>query len=159
MGGTAFTLNMLWAQVMPFVALQLKWEDEDEEDREAKDSIAIFLACSCGAWVLSYAVFIFCAIDSSFINTFFGTMTASQFAIASYRDSQTDSQRYWWVFQSCLSYTEPIHDEVKMWISDNINKWEAEKEEWFDINRISKEFLPKEYAERATDKGNKVRPT
>jgi len=39
MGGLGFSLNMLWAQIFPFIAL-IFFEDE-----EKKEAFTIFLAC------------------------------------------------------------------------------------------------------------------
>ena len=48
LGGTAFSLSMLWAQVMPFVALQLYEKDDEEENSISKEDIKEFLLCILG---------------------------------------------------------------------------------------------------------------
>jgi len=70
MGGAAFSMNMLWAQIMPFVALQLY-----DGDEVVKDAITTYLAGSFSFWVVLNAIF-FRTIDLKYLKTFFGTMTA-----------------------------------------------------------------------------------
>ena len=172
-GGFAFTLSMLWAQAMPFVALWVftKRGDDDGEaanrmngsfnisnstsqltDENANDeagiggeleksTIAIVLTCIFGLWLLTSVAF-FSTIDLSYFHTFFGMTTASQCCITSFQESTTDSQKFWWVFGSRMSYTEPIHGEIKVWVSANVDRWREENPEWFDIELIPDEFLP-----------------
>jgi len=55
LGGFAFSLSMVWAQIFPFVALQF-YEGEDFS------SIATFLVCSLISWLLLNVAF-FCTIN------------------------------------------------------------------------------------------------
>jgi len=70
MGGLAFSLSMVWAQVFPFVALQL-FEGEEITD-DMQENVTAFLFGSFGLWLILNAWF-FCTIDLHYINTFFGT--------------------------------------------------------------------------------------
>jgi len=57
LGGFAFSLSMVWAQVFPFVALQLY-----DGDIETQDAIAIFLASSFTLWLVLNIAF-FCTVS------------------------------------------------------------------------------------------------
>ena len=72
MGGIALSVSMMWAQIMPFVALQF-YEGGN------KDALTTILVCSFALWLLLNFDF-FCTIDLSYLNMFFGTMTAPQYA-------------------------------------------------------------------------------
>ena len=136
-GGLAFSASMLWAQLMPFVALQLY----TDSDSVRQGHLQLLLACSTSFWVILNIVF-FCMIDLSYLNTFFGFQTGAEFAVKCYKGSTEDYQRYAWVFGSRISYTSPIHAEVKEWVADNIERWTNEKEDWFKLDAIPDEFLP-----------------
>ncbi|GMI50270.1 hypothetical protein ScalyP_jg12132 [Parmales sp. scaly parma] len=41
-----------------------------------------------------------------------------------------------------MSFTAPIHDEIKVWVAENIDRWGVEQKEWFRIEQIPDEFLP-----------------
>jgi len=67
MCGIAFSASMVWAQIMPFVAL-LFFEGSN------KDALTTILACSAALWLVLNIVF-FCTINLNYMNTFFGTAT------------------------------------------------------------------------------------
>ena len=145
-GGAAFTLSMMWAQVMPFVALQFYADDEDkgsDDDDDFITNIRVFLICSLIVWLLTNISF-FCAIDSSYLTTFFGFETASQFTVASFRGYTKDSQKFGLIFGCRLSFTKDIQEEVKNWVAQNIGRWMSENEFWFDIDAIDDDFLPED---------------
>ena len=130
---------------MPFVALYLIEDDEDTDERK-KEILLIFLSCSLAVWVILNFAF-FCTIDLSFANTFIGIETAPACCIAGYQDCKTDSGRFAWVFGARLSYTKPIHDEVRTWVAENIAGWKEEKPDWFNIELIPDDMLPDEVLE------------
>ena len=41
-----------------------------------------------------------------------------------------------------LSFTKPIHEDVKAWIENNYDRWKEEKPEWLKLELIDDEFLP-----------------
>ena len=172
LGGTAFTLSMLWAQAMPFVALWVykkKGDDDgeaagingnfnitnstsqlpDEIDNDEvenggeleKSTITIVLTCSFVLWLLTSMAF-FCTIDLSYLHTFWGTMTGPQYTCKRFQDASEDSIRFDSVFMNRMSYTKPLHGEIKEWVSANVDRWREENPEWFDVQRIPDEFLP-----------------
>ena len=101
-----------------------------------------FLAVSFTVWLLLNIIF-FCIIDLNYLDTFFGTKTASQYTCELYLTSNDDYLRFRAVFKNRIDYTKSIHGEVKDWVEENIDEWKREKPEWFHIDRIPDEFLPK----------------
>ena len=67
---------------------------------------------------------------------------ASQFAVSGFLDSKGDEAKFAWAFQNRISYMKSIHQDVKTWVSENIEKWRIEEEEWFSIEQLPDEFLP-----------------
>ena len=59
MGGVAFSVSLVWAQIFPFVALLFYNNDE------MKGSITVFLVCSFCFWLMLNIIF-FCTIDLSY---------------------------------------------------------------------------------------------
>ena len=96
MGGAAFTLTMLWAQAMPFVALQLY--DEDNGDVFSKENLRIFLMCCLGVWVLTTAAF-FYSINFNYVNTFFGFATGLQYTCDRFQEASDDSSKFLFAFK------------------------------------------------------------
>jgi len=136
MGGIGFTISMIWAQVFPFVALQYF-------DGEIKDIMTGLLAISFIAWLVLNIIF-FGTIDLSYLNTFFGTKTAPQYTCEIFLTSQDDYAKFDTVFGTRIEYTKTIHEEVKEWVAENIDQWRRDQPDWFKIEMIPDEFLPKE---------------
>jgi len=136
LGGLGFTISMIWAQVFPFVALQYL-------DGDSKDLMAGFVAVSFTAWLVSNTIF-FCTIDLSYLNTFFGTKTAAQYTCELYLTGQDDFQKFRAVFKNRIEYSKTIHKEVKEWVGENIDQWRRDQPDWFKIEMIPDEYLPKD---------------
>ena len=83
-----FSLSMVWAQIFPFVALQLFESDDDD----FKVVITMFLVGSFSLWVVLNVVF-FCTVDTSYLNTFFGTKTVSEYVGERAKRSSSFAQR------------------------------------------------------------------
>ena len=116
--------------------------DEIENGGELEMStLAIVLTCSFVLWLLTNVAF-FCTIDLSYLHTFWGTMTGPQYTCKRFQDASEDSIRFDSVFFNRMSYTKPLHGEIKEWVAANIDRWREENPEWFDIHRIPDEFLP-----------------
>ena len=139
LGGLGFTMSMIWAQAFPFVALQYF-------DGEMMDIMTGFLAVSFTAWLMSNIIF-FCTIDMSYLNTFFGTKTAPQYTCELFMTSKDDYQKFRAVFKNRIEYTKSIHGEVKEWVAENIDQWRRDQPDWFKIEMIHDEYLPKEVFE------------
>jgi len=139
LGGLGFTMSMIWAQAFPFVALQYF-------DGDSKDIMTGFLGTSFTAWLVLNIIF-FCTIDLSYLNTFFGSMTAAQYTCELYLTGQDDFQKFDAIFTNRIQYTKSIHGEVKLWVAENIDGWRRETPDWFKIEMIPDEFLPKDVIE------------
>ena len=125
---------MLWAQVFPFVALQL-YEGRD------KSSLTTYLLGSFVLWLTLNLMF-FLTIDLSYAKTFFTRTTAPQYTCTLFLTSKEDSAKFRAAFKNRTSYTRAVHGEVKEWVANNIDDWIAEKPTWFRIEKIDDEFLP-----------------
>jgi len=139
LGGLGFTMSMIWAQAFPFVALQYF-------DGETKDIMTGLLAVSFTAWLMSSIIF-FCTIDLNYMNTFFGAKTAPQYTCELFMTSQEDHQRFRAAFKNRFEYTKSIHEEVKEWVAENIDQWRRDQPNWFKIEMIPDELLPKNVLE------------
>jgi len=135
LGGLGFTISVIWAQAFPFVALQYF-------DGEMKDIMRGFLVASLSAWLMLNIIF-FCTIDLSYLNTFFGSKTAPQYTCELFLTGKEDYSKFRAVFKNRNDYTKSIHGEVKEWVAANIDQWKREKLDWFNIEKIPDEFLPK----------------
>ena len=120
---------------MPFIALQFF-------DGDMKETITIMLVCSATLWLLLNIGF-FCTIDLSYLNTFFGTMTAPQYACELFLSaSSEDIIKFKVAFRKNLRFTKSIEAEAKEWVANNIDQWKVDKPDWFKIELIPDEFLP-----------------
>jgi len=146
MGGLMFSLSMLWAQVFPFIALYLVDDNESTLGGRTREEMLSVLIGIFILWLVLTITF-FCTIDISYIGTFFGTKTGPQYTVELFEKGNTDSAKFRSVFENRLQYTEKIHDQVKEWVAENVDKWRRDKPEWFKIELIPDEFLPKEIFE------------
>jgi len=139
LGGLGFTVSMIWAQTFPFVALQ-------HFDGEMKNIMTGFLAVSFTAWLMLNIIF-FCTIDLSYLNTFFGSKTGPQYACEVYLTGHDNFQKFDAAFKNRIEYTKSMHGEVKEWVAENIDQWRRDQPDWFKIEMIHDEYLPKEVFE------------
>ena len=149
MGGALFSLNMLSAQVMPFVALWMYKMEEREEgvsnnthsELMESNTIGIFLVCSFVLWLVLNILFL-CTIDLSYMHTFFDLKTGPEYTVERYLTTTEDHIKFDAVFMNRLSFTKTIHEEVKTWIEKNFDRWRDDKPEWLKMELIDDEFLP-----------------
>ena len=130
---------MIWAQIMPFVALSFY-------DGGNKEQLETLLLGSFGIWLVLNGLF-FCSIEMSYIMTFFGTKTAPQYTVELFRNSEDDISKFDAAFDNRQSYINGIEEEVKEWVRVNIDRWRIENEDWFEVDKIWDEFLPVEVFE------------
>ena len=141
LGGLAFSVSMVWAQIFPFVALQL-YEVDNEDGKTAKDAIAMVLVVIFSLWIVLNIVF-FCTIDLKYIGTFFGLKTAPQYTCERFLDVEADDGKRWSAaFENRMSYKNAIKPQVKEWVGNNIVRWRREQPSWFNIEKIPDDYLP-----------------
>jgi len=105
---------MIWAQIFPFVALQLYSEGDGGD---LKENLTLFLIGSLVAWILLNLAFLG-SIDLKYIHTFFTTSTAPQYTYELYLSSKTDETKFSAIFKKRINYTKSIHSEVREWINN-----------------------------------------
>ena len=116
--------------------------NEDINDELDKSLIFYFLVCSFALWSMMNVAF-FCTIDLSYANTLFGLKNAPQYTCERFVDSFRDDEIRWTVsFLNRMSYKKTISEDIRAWVFANIETWQAEKPDWFDIELIPDEFLP-----------------
>ena len=108
---------------------------------EYDGQIEICLICSFGAWLMCNVAF-FRLINHNYMHTFFDLKTGPEYTIERYLTTTEDHIKFDAVFLNQLSFTKPIHKDVKTWIARNIERWRADGYGWFDIELIPDEFLP-----------------
>jgi len=74
--------------------------------------------------------------------TFFSPITAPSYTVELYKTGNTDEQMFNAAFTNRLNYIKLIHEEVKQWVADNIERWKEEGEEWFEIDMIPDQMMP-----------------
>jgi hypothetical protein len=134
LGGTGYSLSMIWAQVFPFVALQFSTS-------EKKELLASMLQVSFGAWLTLNTLF-FAGINREFIRTFFTKTTGPEYTVLLFREAPSDELRFDAAFTNRRSYINGLEDEVRAWLRDNIGRFQLEQPEWWRIDMVGDEFLP-----------------
>ena len=148
MGGMCFSLNMLWAQVFPYVALEIYLSRDATSSLQVipPDELRNVLVALSLVWVAS-AVSFALVIKRRYLRTFVSTSTASQYTIQLFRESKADENRFDAVFGVHRFYYEPILAEVKSWLAERYPIWQLERPVWFNeaaISSIPDDLLPKE---------------
>ena len=132
---------------MPFVALYMYENADEDEDGRKKELLLIFLSSSLAVWLILNILF-FCTIDLSYVNTFIGIKTGPQHTCERFNKmGESDETKFGVVFGSSLSYTKSIRGEVRTWVAENIAGWIEEKPEWFNIDFIPNDMLPEDVLE------------
>ena len=119
-----------------------------EKHSDASDElISILWKIVSGLFVmsmLSFCLFL-ASINRDYIKTFFNTQTGQEFLCETWRNAKVDKEKFY-VFSKHKSYYKSINKELEEWLLENWDKWEEDKEEWFNIQTISKipdELIPK----------------
>jgi len=79
--------------------------------------------------------------------TFFSRKTAPQYTSELFLNSKEDNSKFRAVFENRSQYTESVYSEVKEWVGANIARWTEEREDWFNIEMIQDDFLPRDVLE------------
>ena len=136
LGGAAYSLSMVWAQIMPFVALN--WYS-----KENKEDLRLLLGVNFTIWLVLNGFF-FLSIEKSFVKTFFTTMTAPEYTVQLFLTSEDDASKFDAAFDNRASYIKKCEGEVKEWVRVNIERWRFENADWFKIDKIPDAMLPAE---------------
>jgi len=75
------------------------------------------------------------------IKTFFSRKTAPQYTCELFLASVEDSAKFRAAFKNRNSYSKAVHDDVQIFVSNNIERWMATKPLWFKIEKIPDDFL------------------
>ena len=132
MGGFAWSLSMVWAQLMPFVALEL-YEGENKEE------LRLLLGAGVGGWGMLNVAF-FYSINAKYVHTFFATVTATAFNCDLFLNSREDSAKFRAAFKNRRSYIRGCEAEVKLWVRENFKLWLAVQPAWFKEEMIPEDF-------------------
>ena len=149
MGGLCFSLNTLWSQVFPFVALVIyskQGEGNSTSFRLSPNELLHGLLLLSSVWFAS-TFFFALTIKRRYWRTFLTTSTSGQYAIQLFRESTSDESRFDAVFGNHKSYREPIKHEVKTWLAERYPIWQLERPVWFSeaaISLIPDDMLSKE---------------
>ena len=87
-------------------------------------------------------------MEISYITTFFGTKTAPQYTVELFRTSTFDNVKLRACSTNTRSYINGIEEEVREWLRENIDRFQLEQPEWWKIEMVGDEFLPKEARRR-----------
>jgi len=94
--------------------------------------------------VLSFGIFSR-LINKDYLWTFYDIRTGSQFLCDNWRNGITDIERFE-TFDNHRTLYKSIEPELKVWLEENWERWEEEKEDWFNAAAISSvpvDLLPK----------------
>ena len=97
--------------------------------------------------MLSFGAFLL-SINRNYLGTFFDTRTGKEFLCDVWRNGTTDKERFY-VFGKHKSYYSSINKELKEWLTENWDRWEEEKPDWFTakmIGKIPSDVLPDKVA-------------
>ena len=134
LGGAAYCSSMLWAQMMPFVALG--WYEGGK-----KEQLKMWLLGCFGVWVALNGLF-FLSIERSFVRTFFTRKTAPQYTVELFLEATSDELRFDAAFTNRRSYIEGVKEQVKEWMGLKVVRFQVEDLEWWEIEMVGDEFLP-----------------
>ena len=176
LGGMYWSINLVLNQIFCFVSVYLYQRfvvDHSSDDRHNNSTSIANAAILCnstdtekntagcdrdelpllplviGLFVLSMLSFglFLSRIKKEYVVTFYDNRTGSQFLCDNWRNGTSDKERYY-VFSKHPSLYKSINKELKDWLSENWERWEEEKEDWFTaklIGKIPSELLPEKF--------------
>jgi len=158
MGGLAYSISMIWAQVFPFVALRI-YRESDEYVNNAENliepgRIMQFLVCSLLIWTV-LVVFLLLSINPTHIRTFVTLETSASLTRLQFLTSRLDSVKFGAAFGNRMEYKRGIEDDIRSWVSENIDVWRRARPDWFEVEMIPDEYLPVEVLEMEGGKGRR----
>jgi len=175
LGGMYWSLNMILNQLFCFISVFLytRFVDTNSNIEQAhNNSISIVNATLCNSTDIGNAVNTGCdatelpllelvsglfilsmlcfagflkLIKKEYLWTFYDRRTGSQFVVATFHEVESEAMKFE-VFGWHPSLYKSIEEELKTWLEDNWERWEEEKEAWFNaiaISTVPEEYLPK----------------
>ena len=127
---------------------------EEGHDGFSPSTVMPIIQVSFALWLMSLIGF-FNSIDKEFLHTFFDLASSKQFAVRKFRTATTDFGNFQ-VFGCHPAYYRSIKGEIKAWMDENYEVFEAEKPEWWTELRISQipdNFIPKKELMLLIEKG------
>ena len=144
MSGAYYSLNMLWSQVFPFIAVEIYVRYNDDADfRLSADDLRMVPIVLSLVWAAS-ALTVAASIKRKFWRTFYSTETGPQYATLTFREANDDEGRFL-LLQAHSSYIAPIRNEMKTWLVERYPIWQLEHPPWFNdaaVAKIPDDMLP-----------------
>ena len=167
LGGAYWSFNLVLNQFLCFVAVFLYTkfgkeivDSDSTPETDIEPSLSSLAPTSAPVELVQYPLWTFVIslffltvlsflgflrfINRKYLVTFFDRRTGKQFLCDLWRSTETDKERIY-VFSKHRSYYKTIEKEIKEWLSENWDKWEDEKEDWFcskNLSRIPVDLLP-----------------
>ena len=111
------------------VSIYNKHYDEEIGPKVAEDVLWLGAIGCCTFCLLSFACFLK-TIDWKYIPTFYSTEKGWEFTCANFYKATTDEAKFV-IFNHHEKYFEAIEDELVVWLQDNWETWNANREPWF----------------------------
>ena len=102
-----------------------EYSESNEDERELLSKVVSLL---CIFSMMSFALFL-ALIKNEYLCTFSSTETASQFCVKIFEQGLDDSVKFRILRGHRCLYIS-IEKDVKIWLSDNWEKWDDEKPDW-----------------------------
>ena len=172
LGGMYWCFNMILNQLFCFISvyLYITFADTNSTIKNAQNNSSSIVTIICNSTdnttntgcdvielpllelvfglfiisMLSFWVF-FKLINKEYLWTFYDTRTGSEYVIDNFQELESDAMKFE-TFGYHRSLYENIEDELKTWLEANWERWEEEKEDWFNaaaISTVPEDYLPK----------------
>ena len=153
-GGMYWSMNVVLNQALCFLSVYLYEKFATEKNSNIAEHLFYLVFGLFLISVLNFLMFL-SLINKKYLGTFFNTQTGKQFLCETWQIAGADKERFY-IFSKHKSYYKSINKELKEWLSENWEKWEEEKEDWFTakmIGRIPSELLPEKALEKYRGEG------
>ena len=143
-GGFFWTANVVNNQTFCFLSIYFYGKYSDESEEEVVELLWRLVGGLFIVSMLNFGLFLK-MINEDYIKTFFSPITGKQFSLKYFQDGETDDVKFK-VFNHHRSFYESIEEELKTWLEENWERWEEEKEDWFNavaISTVPSDLLPK----------------
>ena len=117
-------------------------------------AVMFIIQVAFALWLVSLIGF-FKSINKDYLHTFFDLASAKQHAARKFRNATTDFEKFA-IFTVHKSYRASIQKEVKEWMHENYEVFEAEKPDWWTdllISTLPDDYIPKDELKVLEGKG------